>query len=303
MKSRALLVFVLALLLAGCGSPALVAVTEDVVPTQKSNTAVVLSPTPPATPEPKAKALSLLGKNGNCRLPCIWGLTPGITTTAERQKILTSYREFSEPDFSFGGLDESENSGGFGIKVIKDNISITFGLTYYETDHLIKILSLVTWPQRDQRVVFGDKNYSDLIEYYSLPSLLSNYGLPSEVLVISFPHDPFLKAPYDAFSIVVIYKELGIMAEYIAPTQRIEDKVRGCPDQSYLTLRTWDTKKDISLKKIASIAAGDGISETAYDYFVPIQDATSMSIDDFYNIYKEPGNNQCLEVPSKLWTP
>lgn len=235
-------------------------------------------------------------------MPCVWGLTPGITTTAERQKILVPYTEFSEPDFSFGKSDEWRNPGGFGVEVIKDDISITLGLIYYETDSLIEILSLVARPQRDQKAVFGDSTYSNLTKYYSLPQLLSNYGLPSDVLVISFPHDPFVKADYDPFSIVVIYEELGIMAEYISPAQRVGDQSRGCPGQSYLTLRTWDTKKNISLKKIASIAAGDGISDTAYDHFLPIQDATSMSISDFYNTFKEPDNNQCLEVPSNLWT-
>lgn len=303
MKPRVLSIFLLAFLLAGCVGSTSVTVTKEAIPTQKSTVAITPTPTfPPATPEPRTKALSLLKNNGNCRLPCIWGLTPGITTTGERQKVLASYNEFLEPDISFGKSEGGKNPGGMGVEVIKDDISITLGLTYYETDNLIEILSLVTRPQRDQKSVFGDSTYSNLTEYYSLPQLLSNYGLPSDVLVISFPHDPFVKADYDPFSIVVIYEELGIMAEYISPTQRVGDQSRGCPGQSYLTLRTWDTKKNIPLKKIASIAAGDGISETAYDYFLPVQDATSMSISDFYNTFKEPDTNQCLEVPSNLWT-
>lgn len=189
-------------------------------------------------------------------------------------------------------------------------------LSYYETENLIGILGLVADAQREQKYVFGDSNYLDLIEYYTLPQLLSNYGLPSEVLVIAFPHDPFLKADYEPFSIVVIYSNLGIMAEYISPTQWIGEIVelstpglwvgeiaRGCPSQSRLTIRTWDVKKNIPIEEIASIGAGEGMSSTAYDYFVPIQKATSMSVKDFYTEFKEPNNNQCVELQSVFWTP
>jgi len=217
---------------------------------------------------------------------------------------------------SGSGLDVAENPGGFGIGITKDDVRVSVGLSYYETDHLIEILTLVTTPQRENKYVFGNSNYLDLLEYYTLPQLLSNYGLPSEVLVIAFPYDPFLKADYEPFSLVIIYSDLGIMAEYISPTQWIGEMMelttpdlwvgesaRGCPFQSYLTLRTWDVKKNIPIKEIASIAAGEGMSDTAYDYFVPIQKATSMSIEDFYIKFKEPDNNQCIELSSIFWMP
>lgn len=283
----------------------------EIIPTEAPSAIPTVSIPTPSEAESKAIALNLLENNGDCRLPCIWGLTPGITTTAERQSILASYGKFSEPDFSMSGGDVSENSGGFGIGITEDDVRVSMGLSYYETDNLIEILSLVATPQRDQKYVYGDSNYSDLIKYYTLPRLLSNYGVPSDVLVIAFPHDIFSKADYEPFSIVVIYLDLGIMAEYISPTQWVGEMVelptpglsvgeiaRGCPSQSRLTLRTWDVNKNIPIKKIASIASGEGMSETAYDYFVPIQKATSMSINDFYNTFKEPNNNICLDLPS-----
>jgi len=289
--------------------------TPSATPTL-TNTPTVTIPTP-SVEESKGIALNLLENNGDCRLPCIWGLTPGITTTVERQNILASYGEFSEPDFSMSGSDASKNPGGFGIAVTKDNVRISIGLSYYETENLVEVLSLVADTQQDNEYVFGDSSSLDLTEYYNLPQLLSNYGLPSDVLVVAWPHDPFLKADYEPFSLVVIYSNLGIMAEYISPTQWIGEMVelptpdlwvgesaRGCPNQSYLTLRTWDVKKNIPIREIASIAAGEGIDANAYDYFVPIQKATSMSLNDFYNTFKEPNNNQCIEVPSsRLWTP
>jgi hypothetical protein len=281
-----------------------------------TNTSEEAIPTP-SVEESKAIALNLLKTNGNCRLPCIWGLTPGITTTVERQNILASYGKFSEPDFSMSGSDPLKNPGGFGTALIQDGMRISAGLSYYETENRIETLSLVADSQQNNKYVFEDDNYSNLLEYYTLPEVLSNYGVPSEVLAFAFPRDPFLKADYEPFSLVVIYPDLGIMAEYITPTQWIGEmtelptsglwvgeSARGCPNKSYLTLRTWNTKKNIPLKEIASIAAGEGISANAYDYFVPIEKATSMSLNDFYSTFKEPNNSQCIDVPySRLWNP
>jgi len=225
-KTLDILILLLALLLSGCKGSLSAIVTEEAIRTQKATTAITLTSSPNSTTlESKTKLLNLLKNNGNCRLPCIWGLTPGITTTAERQNILASYDNFLEPDFSISRTDASKNPGVFGIGVTKDDVRISVGLSYYETDHLIEILSLVTAPQRENKYVFGDSNYLDLLENYTLPELLSNYGLPSEVLVMAFPYDPFLKADYEPFSLVVIYSDLGIMAEYISPTQWIGEMV------------------------------------------------------------------------------
>lgn len=308
-KAHFLFITIVAITSSGCSlitqsiaKPTSTIIIAETISTQTSTPAAPTAMPTLSEAEVKANALNLLENNGDCRLPCVWGLTPGITTTAERQNILASYGEFSGQDFSMSGSELSNDSGGFGIAITKDDVRTSIGLSYYEKDNLIEILSLLAIPLQDDKYIFEDRNYLDLVDYYSLPRLLSNYGIPSDVLVIAFPHDPFLKADYEPFSLVVTYSDLGIMAEYISPTERDGDIARGCPSQSQLILRTWDVKKNISIKKIASIAGGVGISETAYDYFVPIQNATSMSVEDFYNAFKE-SSNQCLEVPSNLWTP
>lgn len=301
--------------LVGCGTQNNISATSTSVNLLTQTPSLTLTSFPTfSNIDIKINALNLLKNNGNCKLPCIWGLTPGVTTTFQRQNILEAYCEFSEDNFYISGSDSSENPGGFGIGFIESGLKISIGLSYYETNNLIEILTLVADPQQDQKYVFGDSTYLNLIEYYTLPKLLSNYGVPSDVLVHALPYGVFSKADYEPFSLVVIYSGLGIMAEYISPTQWIGDMVelptpgllvgeiaRGCPSQSYITLRTWDVKKNISIKEIASIAAGEGISGTAYDYFFPIQEATTISINDFYESFKNPNNNQCLNIPSSLF--
>ncbi len=160
---------------------------------------------------------------------------------------------------------------------------------------------LVTMPTRKQQIVFGDPFYNELLGYFTLPQLLSNYGLPSSVLIYAWSLDPLFKAPYDPFSVVVIYADIGIMAEYIASNEVVGDMYRGCPTQGYLTLRTWDPKLGISLLQIASMGAGDGVNENSFEHFKPLQEATSMSLDDFYLRFKDPASTKCLEAPVDIW--
>jgi hypothetical protein len=47
--------------------------------------------------------------------------------------------------------------------------------------------------------------------------------------------------------------------------------------------------------------SGRGINGLNFDYFKPVGEVTTMSMDDFYETFKDPGNNTCLETPIKYW--
>lgn len=253
--------------------------------------------------EARVAMLDLVQNNGDCRLPCIWGLTPGVTDTHSRQMLLASIPFISEPDFLVSRSGDENNPGGFGFSSIVDNLRVSVGLSYYEKEGMISSLAFVTFPTRESIAVFGEPYYMDLLYYYLLPQLLNNYGRPSIVLIAPWPHDPFMDADYDPFSVVVIYQDLGIMAEYIAPNELDGGYYRACPVQGYLTLRTWDPNQVIPLEKIAALGAGIGISETSFDYFKPIEEATSISLEEFYQTFTDAQDTSCLETPVELWEP
>jgi hypothetical protein len=251
--------------------------------------------------EAQTVMLDWLQTNGDCLLPCIWGLTPGVTDTQTRKAHLARFG--SEPNYPVNRSGDHKNPGAIGYSYITtDNLSISFGLSYSEINNVVDSLVLVTWPMRDGVVAFNEPYYKELLGYYRLSQLLTNYGRPSDVLIATWPHDPFLKADYDPFSVVVLYTEVGIMAEYIAPTEKVGDRYRGCPIQGYLTLRTWDPEQAVPLAKIAAMGAGRGINENSIDYFKSIEEATSMTLDEFYRVFKYPDNTTCLEALD-LWKP
>lgn len=284
--------------------------TPSQTPSVTASASPTTTPVPPtATPVPtlsvteaQSVMLNWLQTNGDCNLPCIWGLSPGVTDTQTRQAHLARFG--SGPDYPVNRTNDNKNPGAVGYsEVTSDGLSVSFGLSYSEIDSIVDSLVLVTWPMRDGIVAFDELHYKELLGYYRLPQLLTNYGEPSDILIATWPPDPFLKADYDPFSIVVLYTEQGIMAEYIAPAKRVGDLYQGCPTQGYLTLRTWDPEQAIPLPKIAAMGAGVGIGENSIDYFKPIEEATSMTASEFFQVFKVPDNEICLETPIDLWPP
>ena len=137
-----------------------------------------------------------------------------------------------------------------------------------------------------------------------LPQVLSNYGQPSSVLLGVWRED-FLKAPYDPFSVVVVYSDLGFLIEYVAPSKLVGDYLQGCiTEEVYLTLWSWDTDKDLSFAEVVSVKSIDeGFTTGSAEYFRPLEEATSMTLDEFHQIFKDPNNTQCLEFPVELSWP
>lgn len=265
------------------------------------------SPTPMIIPtlsaiETRTVIYEIINDNGGCRLPCIWGLTPGVTDTITRQNYLARFGTVSSDGFRSGRTNADSDEGAWGFNVQDDGLEINVSLNYrHNTNTIIDGLWLITLPLRDDIAAFGEPLYAELMQYYMLPQLLTRYGKPSDVLIGVWPHDPFLRSDYDPFSVVVIYEDIGIIAEYISPNETTGNSFRGCPSQAYLILRTWDPDNGFSLREIASLGATVGIREQTFDYFRPIEDSTSMTIDEFYLEFLRSDSTSCLETPQVLW--
>ena len=122
------------------------------------------------------------------------------------------------------------------------------------------------------------------------------------MLLAAWHHDPFLKADYDVFSLVVVYSDLGFLIEYISPSELVDDYLRGCPMEAKLTLWSWDPDNDLSLAEIVVVKPIDrGFTSRSVGYFKPIEEATSMTLDEFYQVFKDPNNVQCLKTPADMW--
>ena len=142
-----------------------------------------------------------------------------------------------------------------------------------------------------------------MLDLYLLEKILANYGKPTSVFIAPFPDDP--RYPVDAkipFSIVLYYQDQSIFIEYIVPKEKVGDNIAGCPFKvGFISIVVWPFNQFYSLKGVASYNSGLGMHSSNFDYFKPIEEATQMSLVDFYNIFRDPLTTTCIETNGNIW--
>lgn len=82
-----------------------------------TSTPVPATPTDvPALPvdDARQRLLKLLANNGNCQLPCLWGITPGKSTSLDARFVLLPLRGIAET--AYFDLDSPDSSSPFYIE-------------------------------------------------------------------------------------------------------------------------------------------------------------------------------------------
>jgi hypothetical protein len=94
----------------------------------------------------------------------------------------------------------------------------------------------------------------------------------------------------------------GFFIEYIFLKHVEGQDFVGCPSETgLLNIVTWALERGLSLSDLVKHKSV-GINELTLDYFLPIEKATSMTLDEFYETFKVP-DNPCLKTPRTLWEP
>jgi hypothetical protein len=65
-------------------------------------------------------------------------------------------------------------------------------------------------------------------------------------------------------------------------------------------LGVWSPERALPLRTVVQ-KAGSVINELNLDYFKPVEEATSLTLNEFYDTFKNPENTACLETPQELW--
>jgi hypothetical protein len=258
--------------------------------------------------------ISWLDDNGGCRLPCVWGFTPGRTDHQDIQRVHSTFSDYYEGD-GFGiWTDHFEQTGGLDLILEDEDVRTDISMDYNFKGaeqltllgfHANSYIESEAASGKEIREISGDKRMFDLVEYYTLPSIINHYGQPTKILIAPYYDErPEVEGPsWIWFSVVLIYEDQGILAEYIMPRRMIGDDFAACVDQNLeISIVTWDTSKALEFGEIANATtAFYGISEAFIDYFKPLEEATSLSIEEFTEIFKEPGTDACVYTPMEMW--
>jgi hypothetical protein len=146
--------------------------------------------------------------------------------------------------------------------------------------------------------VYGNPHFNRELHTYLLPSILSAYGPPARIVMTVWPDDPaYPQTTWHPFSLALVYPEQGIYVEYVMPRERLGEHYLGCPDKSKVSLAVWDPSSKLSLEEIVARAG----LEISLSYGKPLEEVTSRTLDEFYEIFKDSGNTSCIETRVDLW--
>lgn len=264
-------------------------------------------PQPTLAPEEaKTNILQLLKENGGCRLPCVWGVDPAISTLSSVIRFTDQFGRSSKPgeyDIStFGDVTAIFWKGNlraytnFGPSARKGNLAY------------LSLYAEFTQEQREGgnlkiRPVYGNPFFTQLIGNFLLPKILSDYGEPSQVMIMPFYDDP--DAPNDVnslFSLVLVYQKQGFLIEYLLLKEKGPEDYLGCPSKAaYLSLITWDPQNQPALEDIVLGNSGLGINSDNFSQFKSLEEATTLTKDSFLHTFSNENSHSCLETPQELW--
>ena len=154
----------------------------------------------------------------------------------------------------------------------------------------------------DGRIIFGlrNKTISEMVVdaigtelAYKMPELLSAYGRPKDIYVLTYQNSPF---PFIPFSLVLFYPDQGILAYYELEAQRNGEVVEACTLDKGPELWLWSTQLGYEFLDFEKAIMG-----TDVPILRPIASVTDLDVESFYSIYSQASAPPCLRTEAVLW--
>jgi WD40 repeat protein len=220
----------------------------------------------------------MLTTNGDCQLPCWWGITPGKTSIPDALNIINQF------DSEIHGLHKGWIDTDINAPLDISPIGEIRADLYQENETIQQIeVYAFDWPG------------------YRLSQVLTMYGEPDEVMIHSYKSEP---VSYPTFQLALIYSTKGFVVYYGAgeftAKYEGEDNI-GCLGQAP-KLYLYTPNKDLTHDELYGDVFGFYLPHVIEgDIVRPVEEATAMSKHDFYMYYKEDSNQACIRTPKDIW--
>ncbi len=266
-------------------SQVLTTATPGIASVQVTLASSTVVPTLPVN-QANSRLLELLANNGNCQLPCIWGITPGESTFGDAQDILiplSSISTFTALSTSPGDISPTYVEGDNRVSA---RIAFPFSATGV-IRHVVFQMGITS----------ASDEFSKQIEYYMLPNILTEYGNPTTVMLSTMAKLPSSGVP-GGFKLLLLYPEKGILVNYTMQMQITAENVMGCPSNAHhVELGLYPSGQADSFFDLLEPSGWPQIIQKTYK---PIDEATSMSQEDFYRTFSQH-TDKCILTPANLW--
>jgi len=223
-----------------------------------------------------------------CLLPCWAGITPGQTNWEEAKQLL-------EPMSGFSTINISENincnfgkCNGIGWSLFPQTLADGgFYSKFLENKIHLMILNI-----QDAGV-----EKTNLLTNTSLEIVLSKYGVPSILLFFTEPDLPgqiFLE-------LTLVYPQRQFIIRYSRYAELNDGNVVSCGPDSNMKLIVLDNQDQ--MMSLGSLANAPETNDLHFDiWHKSVEEATGMTINEFYETFKEP-NAPCISTPLSVWQP
>ncbi len=253
--------------------------TATLSPSPKLTIMPTWTPIPTLEPTVALSYLTdLLQNNKGCKLPCWWGITPGKTTWVEANQFLESFTLYS-----------------YGIRGDPNGYQVAEFLMPFPAD-----MGTIPYP-------FGIRNgiiedifniyFGNLTKSYNLVEILITYGQPDDILVSAYYEPRYSEYMTE---IAVFYLQQGILVEYFDSDGNTNgDVITKCPQKAtYPWLALWAPSLELTIDE----AASRYLDIRNWPPYRTLFDATGMDVETFYQTFKDPNNEKCLELSTSDWS-
>ncbi len=248
-------------------------------------TSMALIPSPIAVPtlslaEKKVITNELYLTNANCEFPCWWGITPGETEWQTAKSFLNTLAT----GISTGISSESDSLfvAEVDMPVSEEHSEINFlRQSFFIQDDVIEII---------------EPALSRSMQSTIISEILSTYGRPQGVWIDTFGYSLGEVVP---FRLVLFYPEKGILVRYFDDADFQNDHVIGCFTGHSGAIVLWAPELELTFAE--ALNGTRALGTYGEQYYKPMEDATDMDLETFYQTYLDPNTNVCIETPAELW--
>lgn len=144
--------------------------------------------------------------------------------------------------------------------------------------------------------IFDSTDFGERVDFYSLHQVLTNHGPPSSVLLSTLSEFPTRRGMPGLFSLILVYPEQGIIVKYTTEMRIVGKNVEGCMQNAHIEMDLFPAGNADAFHQ--ALTPTDWPFHIAYHK--PIEEVTSLSIDDFYEKFRQQ-TDECLVTPASLW--
>jgi hypothetical protein len=234
----------------------------------------------PGGEDAKSKVAYLLETNGNCSLPCWWGITPGRTSWSEAESYLAT---IANSTFALGSPQPNKPIKYFGAKFPDPSSN--------SIDDYLYASFTVNGSGIIEVIYFSAKT--------SIYSMLNNIGVPSQIWINLYT----LLSPGQLEYTLVLFYNKGIMVEYQG-TYGIDNNhfITICPKdipKASSWLWVWNSATIQTLEDFGKVGVVPPI--TPGDSSRLLNEVSDMQPQSFYDIFINPAATQCIKTPWSEW--